>query len=280
MERVAQGRARSEAQAFGDAILAALSAREGTERATALDAVAAPGPGGAAVVDLLASAERSEADTPEAARRLLELADTPDTPAIYRRLATLKAVALPGSGLSAEARRARLAPLASQPGLVRLLAEEQLAMIDLETGARGAALDRLSALAADAEATPPLRRRVAQVIVALGEETAPTCRARPARQGSDNEPGPGAKDTGAKRQMRAAVLTSKTVLIGMAAALALVACGKNEPILPGEREISAACCRARRAARRPARSRSTAWCRCACPRRWPTRTGRSAPARR
>ena len=132
--------------------------------------MAAPGPGGAAVVDLLASAERSEADAPEAARRLLELADTPDTPAIYRRLATLKAVALPGSGLSAEARRARLAPLASQPGLVRLLAEEQLAMIDLETGARGAALDRLSALAADAEATPPLRRRVAQVIVALGEE--------------------------------------------------------------------------------------------------------------
>lgn len=176
--------AREEAQAFGDAILAALSAREASDRATALDAVAAPGPGGAAVVDLLASAERSEADTSEAARRLLELADTPDTPAIYRHLAILKAVALPGSGLSSEARRERLAPLAAQPGLLRLLAEEQLAMIDIETGARGAALDRLSALAADAEATPPLRRRVGQVIVALGQEP-------PERPGATGETGVG-----------------------------------------------------------------------------------------
>ena len=161
---------RAAAQAFGDAILSALSADGRAARAGALDTVAAPGPDAAAVVDLLASAERSAEDTGAAATRLLELADNPDTARIYRRLATLKAVALPGSGLSIEDRRARLDPLASQPGLVRLLAEEQLAMIDLETGARAAALDRLSALATDAEATSPLRRRVAQMIVALGEE--------------------------------------------------------------------------------------------------------------
>ncbi len=165
-----KARAEAEAQAFGDAVLAALESGDRAARADALDAVAAPGPGAAAIVDLLASAERSGTDTQAAARRLLELADSADTPEIYRRLATLKAVALPDSGLGPQARRDRLAPLASQPGLVRLLAEEQLAMIDLETGARAAALDRLSALAADAEATPPLRRRVAQVIVALGEE--------------------------------------------------------------------------------------------------------------
>ena len=43
-------------------------------------------------------------------------------------------------------------------------------MIDIETGARADALDRLATLAVDAEATEALRRRVAQVIVALGED--------------------------------------------------------------------------------------------------------------
>jgi hypothetical protein len=50
------------------------------------------------------------------------------------------------------------------------LAEEQLALIDLETGNRDAALERLGAIASDAEATMGLRRRVTQVIVALGED--------------------------------------------------------------------------------------------------------------
>ena len=85
------------------------------------------------------------------------------------QIATLKAVALPDSGLSVEERRARLEPLASGAGLLRLLAEEQLALLDLEAGARAAALDRLAALALDAEATAALRRRVTQAIVALGE---------------------------------------------------------------------------------------------------------------
>ena len=165
-----KAQARAEAEAFGDAVLAALEQTDGTERATALEAVAAPTPGGEAVADMLAAAERASEDAPGAATRLLALADRSNVPAIYRDLAVLKAVMLPGSGLSAEARRARLEPMAAQPGLIRLLAEEQLAMIEIETGPRAAALDRLVSLAVDAEATEPLRRRVSQVIVALGED--------------------------------------------------------------------------------------------------------------
>ncbi|MFB9150581.1 tetratricopeptide repeat protein [Roseovarius ramblicola] len=165
-----KARAEAEAQAFGDAVLAALAQENADERADALQAITPPGPGAAAVAALLAASEQARTDAPGAATRLLALADRADVPAIYRRIATLKAVALPGSGLSPGQRRDRLAPLADQPGLVRLLAGEQLAMIEIETGARAAALDRLTALAVDAEATGPLRRRVAQVIVALGED--------------------------------------------------------------------------------------------------------------
>jgi len=165
-----KARAEAEAQAFGDALIAALAQDGADARADALQAVSAPGPGAGAVATLLAATQQAQADAPGAATRLLALADRSDVPAIYRHLAVLRAVALPGAGLSPEARRARLAPLAAQPGLVRLLAEEQLAMIEIETGARAEALDRLTSLAVDAEATEPLRRRVAQVIVALGED--------------------------------------------------------------------------------------------------------------
>ncbi|MBC7181428.1 MAG: hypothetical protein H5U14_15265, partial [Roseovarius sp.] len=141
-----------------------------TARAAALDAITAPGAQAASVIALLAAAEEA-ADSPEAAaQRLLALADRSDVEAVYRDIATLKAVMLPGSGLDAEARRGRLTGLALSGGVLRLLAEEQLALIDLETGNREAALERLAAIASDAEATMGLRRRVTQVIVALGEE--------------------------------------------------------------------------------------------------------------
>lgn len=164
-----KARERAAAEAFGDAILAALARPEAEGRAAALDAVAAPNSGGAAVVELLAAAEHAETDPEAAAARFLAVADRSGVPSVYQQIATLKAVALPDSGLDAETRRARLAPLAGAAGLLRLLAEEQLALIEIETGQREAALERLAALAMDAEATAALRRRVTQVIVALGE---------------------------------------------------------------------------------------------------------------
>ncbi|WP_297542517.1 hypothetical protein [Roseovarius sp.] len=161
---------RAAAQALGDAVLSALATEDRAARAAALDAISAPDAQAASVIALLAAAEEA-ADNPEAAaQRLLALADRSDVEAVYRNLATLKAVMLPGSGLDAEARRGRLNGLALSGGVLRLLAEEQLALIDLETGNREAAIERLVAIASDAEATTGLRRRVTQVIVALGEE--------------------------------------------------------------------------------------------------------------
>ena len=164
---------------FGDSILSALSAEDRAARATALANVDAPNPEAAAVVDLLAAAEGAEQDPEAAAARLLDIADHDATLPVYRQIATLKAVTLPGSGLSVEDRRARLEGLVGAGGVVRLMAEEQLALIALETGDRDAALEALMRIAVDAEATPGLRRRVTQVIVALGEEPPDTPMADP-----------------------------------------------------------------------------------------------------
>ncbi|MGR3313221.1 tetratricopeptide repeat protein [Roseovarius indicus] len=163
---------RQQAQAFGDAILSALNAPERAARAEALDEIDAPTDGGRAVLALLTAAEEGTENPESAAQRLLSMADSQGVPQVYRQLATLKAVTIPDAGLSVEDRRMRLDGLTNAGGLTRLLAEEQLALLDLEEGNRDAALERLQRIVEDAEATAGLRQRVSQVIVALGEEPA------------------------------------------------------------------------------------------------------------
>ena len=59
----------------------------------------------------------------------------------------------------------------AQPGnAFRLLAAEQLALIDIETGDTQSAIDRYQAILSDAEVSPDLQQRALQVIVALGGE--------------------------------------------------------------------------------------------------------------
>lgn len=161
---------RNRAEAFGDAIMSALGAADADARAEALSAIEPPSPQARVVVDLLRAGELAETDPERAAELLLNLADNPEAPEVYRQIATLKAVAIPGSGLSEENQRMRLDGLALAGGLVRLLAEEQLAMLDIAADNNGAALSRLRRIADDAEATADLRERVAQAIVALGGE--------------------------------------------------------------------------------------------------------------
>ncbi|NCQ23664.1 MAG: tetratricopeptide repeat protein [Roseovarius sp.] len=165
-----KAQARATAEYFGDRILAALAEPESDMRAMALQEIGAPNPSAQALLDLLAASDLAQSDPQAAASRLLDVADRQGTDRIYRQIATLRAVTLPGSGLDLETRRNRLDGLALSTGLTRLLAEEQLAMIDLETGETQAALDRLMQISGDAEISAGLRRRVTQVIVALGAE--------------------------------------------------------------------------------------------------------------
>lgn len=165
-----KAQARSEAEALGDAILTALQVEDRTARADALDGVTPAGPTSDAILQMLAAAEALQDDPAGAAARLMEIAQMPDIAPIYRQIATLKAAMIPDSGIDAEVRRARLDDLALGGGVIRLLAEEQLAYLDIEAGSEATAIERLNAISADAEATAGLRRRATQVIVALGGE--------------------------------------------------------------------------------------------------------------
>ena len=161
---------RNAAQARGDAILAAMNNDDAAARQSALAAIQDDGRS-AAVVALLTSAEALAADDPAAASAALQgIIDNPDHSQIYRDMATLKQAILNADGASAADRIASLQTLTNPGGAFRVLAEEQIALAEIESGETGAAIERLQALLQDTEASSGLRRRVTQLIVALGAE--------------------------------------------------------------------------------------------------------------
>ena len=163
-----KARATSAAQAIGDQILAALVAEDPATRATALEAIDAEAET-TTVLALLQAAETFEAgDAKAAADALGQIAIDAGQPLIFRHLAEFKLILLQGDSLPAAERLTRLESLAAPGAPFRLLAEEQMALTEIGTGDKEAALIRLQAILADGEVTAGLRRRVSQLIVALG----------------------------------------------------------------------------------------------------------------
>ena len=161
--------AEAEAQSFGDAVLLALESDEASDRVSALTEITAPTPAAGAVLSMLIAAEEAEQDNGAAAAQLLsQTATDGDLPEIYRQIASFKALTRPESPLSADERRVAFEAMAQPGAPLRLLAEEQLALLDIEAGNSDGAIARLNTVLSDAELTPGLRRRATQLIVALG----------------------------------------------------------------------------------------------------------------
>ena len=161
--------ARAAAETLGDAMLAALALPEAEARTTALSEIDAATPGAQAVLGFLTAEQAVQAEDVQSARAALDaVAQDEALPLIYRQIAAFKALGLQADTASLDVRREGYEALA-QPGVaLRLLAEEQLALLDIEAGKGDAAIDRLNAILADSEVTADLQQRVVQVIVALG----------------------------------------------------------------------------------------------------------------
>jgi hypothetical protein len=160
----------AESRAFGDALLDALDRDDPAARSAALAAVAASGQR-RALLGLLQSTD-PETDKAATLAALASVADDATLPASYRDLAVLRRVLVAGADLPAADREALLDPIAAPGRPYRTLALEQLALLSVETGDISAAVTALEALRQDQEASPGLRRRAEQMIVALGEKPA------------------------------------------------------------------------------------------------------------
>ena len=164
-----KAQAEAQAQAFGDDMLEALEANDPIARAEALGDVEAPTEGSRAVLALLrAQAQFASGDVDDAKASLQVISDDVNVPPVYRQVASFKLLGLQAEELSLQERRAGYQALIGGNPQLTLMAEEQLALIDIEDGNEGAALETFQAIVADAEATAGMRRRANQMIVVLG----------------------------------------------------------------------------------------------------------------
>ncbi len=156
--------AEAAAEERGGAILSALETPDAAARLAALQALPATGPQGVVTAFLLAAEQSQTGDAAAAAQTLNGIAQDGSLSEAYRDLAALKAAMIQGP----EADRAALEALAAPGRPYRLLAAEQLAVIDLAAGQRDAAVAQLQAVYEDAEISGAQESRVAAVLTALG----------------------------------------------------------------------------------------------------------------
>lgn len=160
------------AQQLGDDLLQALESESGLGRSTALVEQAGDGVSGA-VARFFAAADIQDADPEGAGALLQEIGTLADVPPIYKDLAVLKLALIPDYPMLSDARIETLEGLTAPGAPFRLAALEQIAALRIERNERDEALEILRTLTTDAEASPGLRQRAQQLIVALGGVTEP-----------------------------------------------------------------------------------------------------------
>ncbi len=157
------------AQALGDAITTALQEDDPSARAAALGEVKSDQPIARALAGMAESgALLDEGKSEQAAEVLNSIAADGDLPQIYRDVAAFKALTVSSEGLTLDERRIRYEALAKPGAPLNLLAQEQLALLDVEAENIDAALARLQDIVQSAEISRDMQERVNQLIVALG----------------------------------------------------------------------------------------------------------------
>ncbi len=164
-----KAQATASAQELGDSIVAALGENETEARLAKLSDVSAKTATGNAILDLLRASGEVATENPETAiEALTRITTNAEVPEIYRQIASFKMLTLQADTMAADELRLGFEALAQPGAPLRLLAEEQLALIDMAGGDKDAAIARFQAILVDAEVSAGLQQRATRAIVALG----------------------------------------------------------------------------------------------------------------
>ncbi len=159
------------ARALGDALLAALDNEDVDTRAAALGKIQAGSGEAAAIVAILqAGILVQEGKGADVLPLLQPIVNNQDIKQDYRDLAHFKQLLNADGALDAAQRREGFQILAEPGKPLRVLAEEQLALLELQAGEQDAAIGRLKALLEDADLTQNLQQRTRQLLIALGQD--------------------------------------------------------------------------------------------------------------
>ena len=166
-----KSQAETEAELFGTSIIDALNEKNVADRIAKLQKINAPGENAKAIVAMLLSAEATGNET-----KIFEMSTLSDVTeklsidAHYRDLLNFK-ILLGSSEIMDIDERVKDFEGLSKPGNpFRLLAEEQIALIELELGNTDNAIQKISQILLDAELTAGLRNRATQMLIALGKD--------------------------------------------------------------------------------------------------------------
>lgn len=166
-----KSKAETAAQLFGTNIIDALGEKNIDDRISKLQKINAPGDNAKVVIAMLLSAELngSESSTLEKSS-LSTITEGSSIDAHYRELLNFKILLGSAETLSLEERATAFEALSKPGNPFRLLAEEQLALIELEQGYVDNAVEKISQILLDAELTAGLRNRATQMMIALGKD--------------------------------------------------------------------------------------------------------------
>lgn len=159
--------ARSAAQARGDALVAALENNDAGARAAAVGDIAREGSALDLVMNMIQGNETLSAGDRGAAIAVLQSGYAEGADPIYRDVAAFKALVL-AADMDGNERMIAFEALAAPGAPLRILAEEQMGLIELSQGKIDAARARYERLLQDAEMTNGPRQRIGEMMVALG----------------------------------------------------------------------------------------------------------------
>ena len=166
-----KSQAETEAELFGTSIIDALNEKNAADRISKLQKINAPGENAKAVVAMLLSAESIGNET--ASLEMSNLSDAIEGLSIdphYRDLLNFKILLKSSEIMNLDERMKAFRALSKPGNPFRLLAEEQMALIELELGNTDSAIEKISQILLDAELTAGLRNRATQMMIALGKD--------------------------------------------------------------------------------------------------------------
>ena len=166
-----KSKAETAAQLFGTNIIDALGEKNIGDRISKLQKINAPGDNAKVVIAMLLSAELNGSESPTLEKSSLStITEGSSIDAHYRELLNFKILLGSAESLSLEERATAFEALSKPGNPFRLLAEEQLALIELEQGYVDNAVEKISQILLDAELTAGLRNRATQMMIALGKD--------------------------------------------------------------------------------------------------------------
>ena len=166
-----KSKAETAAQLFGTNIIDALGEKNIDDRISKLQKINSPGDNAKVVIAMLLSAELNGSESPTLEKSSLStMTEGSSIDAHFRELLNFKILLGSAESLSLEERATAFEALSKPGNPFRLLAEEQLALIELEQGYIDNAVEKISQILLDAELTAGLRNRATQMMIALGKD--------------------------------------------------------------------------------------------------------------